>query len=81
MAMYQDLRPGDSIQIGAAVITVEAKSGTRARLKIDSPDDVRVIRAEDAGAEIAKPAAPSAPKQMASAAKPPQLAVPALNFG
>lgn len=82
MAMFQDLRPGDSIRVGATTITVQAKSGARSRLRIDSPEDVQVIRAEDAGADVATPA-PRAPEvtPTAKAPQPPSLAVPALKFG
>lgn len=82
MAMFQDLRPGDSIRIGSTTITVQAKSGARSRLRIDSPEDVQVIRAEDAGPDVAN-TAPRAPGMVPSAKvpTPPPLAVPALKFG
>jgi hypothetical protein len=78
MAMFQDLRPGDAIRIGDSTITVQAKSGSRARLRIDSAQDVQVIRAEDAGGDVSN--TPRAPAKT-SAPVAPSLAVPALKFG
>jgi hypothetical protein len=82
MAMFQDLRPGDSIRVGTTTITVQAKTGARARLRIDSPEDVQVVRAEDASSDVAD-TTPRAPGMTPSApaAKPTSLAVPALKFG
>lgn len=82
MAMFQDLRPGDSIRIGSTTITVQAKSGARSRLRIDSSEDVQVIRADDTGADVANQT-PRAPGMTpgAKAPTPPPLAVPALKFG
>lgn len=82
MAMFQDLRPGDSVRIGTTVITVQAKTGGRARLRIDSQDDVQVIRAEDAGSDVATPAgAPGLGPAAPAPRSPPLPAVPALKFG
>jgi hypothetical protein len=36
MALYRDLKPGDSCIIGDAMVTLESKSGQRARLRIDT---------------------------------------------
>lgn len=82
MAMFQDLRPGDSVRIGSTVITVQAKTGGRARLRIDSQEDVQVIRAEDADSDVAKPVSapgirPAAPSNSSTTLP----AVPALKFG
>lgn len=51
MAMFIELRPGESVEIGDTRITIESKSGARSRLKIDSPGDVRVQRSDDAQRE------------------------------
>lgn len=44
MALYQDLKKGDSLDIddGRVVITVEEKTGSRTRVKIDADRSVKV---------------------------------------
>lgn len=85
MAMFVELRPGETVEIGKAKITIEAKSGSRSRLRIDSLDDVRVQRADDAirdGAGSA-PTAPSpspSPQHERNNNKKPQIDVPLLTI-
>jgi hypothetical protein len=46
MALYLDLAPGDSLRIGHdTVLKMEAKSGQRARVRIESKHDVRHLKA------------------------------------
>lgn len=46
MALYLDLAVGDSLRIGPdTVIKMEAKSGQRARVRIESKHDVRHLKA------------------------------------
>lgn len=40
MALFLDIEPGDTVRIGQSSIVLEAKSGRRARLRIDSTEDV-----------------------------------------
>lgn len=44
MGMRIDLRAGDKIQIGDVTITLEEKSGQRARLNVEAPDSVRIAK-------------------------------------
>jgi len=41
-----DIRPGESVKIGEAVITLEDKSGKVARLSIDAPKSVPIDRVQ-----------------------------------
>lgn len=45
MAVYMDLAPGDTLTIGKSRIRLERKSGQRARLMIDSREDIDRIKA------------------------------------
>lgn len=81
MAMFVELRPGETVEIGKAKITIEAKSGSRSRLRIDSLDDVRVQRVDDAirdGVGSAPPAASPSPQHERNNNKKPQIDVPLL---
>ena len=50
-----ELRVGDSVSVGDAVITLQEKSGQRARLRVTAPPSVRVDPpAKTAGREMAK---------------------------
>ncbi len=42
MGMRIDLRPGDRVQVGDIIVTLEEKSGQRARLNIEAPESVRI---------------------------------------
>lgn len=44
-----DLRPGQSITIGDATVTLEAKSGQLARLAVEAPKSMPVARVQPAG--------------------------------
>lgn len=46
MALYLDLAPGAAVRVGETTITVEAKSGSRTRLRIEGPDRVQQITPE-----------------------------------
>ena len=50
-----ELRVGDTVSIGDAVITLQEKSGQRARLRVVAPPGVRVEPpARTAGSELAR---------------------------
>lgn len=50
-----ELRVGDSVSIGDAVVTLQEKSGQRARLRVVAPPGVRVDPpARTAGSDLAK---------------------------
>ena len=49
---FYDLMPGDTVTIGNSRVTVEAKTGQRARLKIESNEPVQRGRPERA---VARP--------------------------
>lgn len=83
MAMFVELRPGETVEIGKAKITIEAKSGSRSRLRIDSLDDVRVQRVDDAirdGAVGATPSPSPSPQHERNNNKKPQIDVPLLTI-
>ncbi len=83
MAMFVELRPGETVEIGKAKITIEAKSGSRSRLRIDSLDDVRVQRVDDAirdGAGGAPPSPSPSPQHERNNNKKPQIDVPLLTI-
>lgn len=46
MALYLDVGPADVLRIGGVTVTVERKTGSRARLRIENADDVRLLRNE-----------------------------------
>lgn len=41
MPLYRDVQPGDELRIGDTVISIEAKTGQRTRLRIDSAHEVQ----------------------------------------
>lgn len=49
---FYDLRPGETITIGESRVTLEAKSGQRARLKVESNEPMQLGRPERA---VARP--------------------------
>lgn len=49
MALILSRKPGESIDIGNAVIQVVSVAGNRVRIAIQAPPDVRVLRSELAG--------------------------------
>lgn len=56
--LKMDLRPGESIKVGSAIITLEAKSGQLARLSIQADKSVPVSRVDQQqGSSAAKIAA------------------------
>lgn len=58
MAVYQELAPGDTLLIGSGTrIRLERKSGGRARLRIESDQDVDRVKAGEPLPTPAKPAA------------------------
>lgn len=68
MALFLNVLPGESLTIGRTRITLEDKAGRRARLRIESPDDVHH---EKAGSP-----ALSAPKSAPAARDIPTLRPP-----
>lgn len=77
MAVFLDVPVGDSVRIGNSTVTVEEKSGRRARLRIDTREDVSLERAgavrrpETVAPQAHAPAAVPAPS-----AQPPILTRP-----
>ena len=43
-----DLRPGQSLSIGDAIVTLESKSGQVARLAVEAPKSIAVKRVSEA---------------------------------
>lgn len=76
MAVYMELSQGDTLVIGNSRIRLERKSGQRARLMIDSTDDIDRIKAGDAVPAAKAPPASTAPRAAAPFLKRP---VPAAN--
>jgi hypothetical protein len=75
MAVFLDVPVGDSVRIGNSTITVEEKSGRRARLRIDTREDVSLERA--GAMRRVEPAPPSA-QPAPSAPTPPVLTRPVI---
>lgn len=44
MALYLDVGPDDVLRIGESFLTIERKSGARARLRIMSTSEVELMR-------------------------------------
>ena len=40
--LLKDMEVGDAVAVGNAIITIEAKTGRRVRLRIEAPKSVRV---------------------------------------
>jgi hypothetical protein len=61
MAVYMELSQGDTLVIGNSRIRLERKSGQRARLMIDSTEDIDRIKFGDVvpAASVTPPPAPS----------------------
>lgn len=47
MALHLDVEPGDTIRIGNTLVRMERKNGRRARLSIDSSEDIAQYKAGD----------------------------------
>lgn len=47
MAVVMELSVGDSLVIGKSIIRLDRKNGSRARLVIDSSEDIERIKAGD----------------------------------
>lgn len=66
MALFLELEAGDVVNIGPhTTVRMEAKSGKRTRLRIESTEDVKQVRSGEA------PPAPAAIQR--HAAEPPQV--------
>ncbi len=52
-----DLKPGQAIAIGDAIITLEAKSGQLARLSVQADKSIPVRKVQEQGASVASMAA------------------------
>lgn len=61
MAVYQELTQGDTLIVGSSRIRLERKSGQRARLMIDSDEDIEVVKAGDSMPDAPADASPPAP--------------------
>ncbi len=57
MSVFLELAHGDTLMIGSTRIVMERKSGQRARLKIDSTEDIERIKAGQPVPTAAKQAA------------------------
>ena len=56
MALHIEVEPGDSIRIGPhTTVRMERKSGQRARLRIDSTEDIAQYKAGEAVPAIESP--------------------------
>jgi hypothetical protein len=74
MALFLELEPGDQVRIGkTTVVRMERKSGQRARLRIQSTDDVDHVKA---GGEAAAPT----PAEPSAAATAPAAVAPGAPF-
>jgi hypothetical protein len=71
MAVYMELSQGDTLVIGNSRIRLERKSGQRARLMIDSADDIDRIKAGDAVPAAKATPAPVTPRAAAPFLKRP----------
>lgn len=67
MALFLDVDHGETIVIGGSRITLQKKSGTRARLRIDSEEEVHL----DRGMQGEGAPAPDAPEPSPQAAPDP----------
>lgn len=56
MPLYRDVQPGDELRIGDTVISIEAKTGQRTRLRIDS---VHEVQHRKAGARLSQAPVPT----------------------
>ena len=67
MAVFIELAPGDTLVIGRSRVRMERKTGQRARLAIESPEDVERIKAGETipaiHASLAVPAQPATPQR------------------
>jgi hypothetical protein len=62
MAVFQELTPGDTLLIGGTTrIRLEHKSGGRARLRIESDQDIERVKAGDPVPATTTAQAPPAP--------------------
>lgn len=59
MAVVMELSVGDSLVIGKSIIRLDRKNGSRARLVIDSAENIERIKAGDRQPNDAKPALPA----------------------
>lgn len=46
MAFYTDMAPGDTLVINGTIVTLEKKSGKRARLRVEGDAEVRRVPAK-----------------------------------
>lgn len=60
MAVYMELSQGDTLMIGKSRIRLERKSGQRARLMIDSAEDIERIKEGEPVPSTAPSSAPTA---------------------
>lgn len=82
MPVFRDVKPGDVLRIGDTVIEVEYKSGARARLRIDSPLEVKHQMAQAASMTRPAPIAPTtAPRDAVASHTLPRLTRPSLVAG
>lgn len=61
MALFREVKPGDTLRIGDTTIVVDRKSGQTTRLRIDTPLKIQQTKAGQAPA-ASTPAVTAAPK-------------------
>lgn len=57
---FYELRPGETLEVGGSRITLELKSGQRARLRVESDVPTRKLSADAATAPLPAPRPPPA---------------------
>lgn len=73
MAVYMDLQQGDTLLVGNSRIRLERKSGQRARLMIDSTEDIERVKAGEPVPATRKAAPAAAPFLKRPQPQPPEL--------
>lgn len=58
MAAYVEMAAGDALVIGKSIIKLERKAGQRARLAVDTSEDIEHIKAADRAQSGAQQPAP-----------------------
>lgn len=69
---FFELRPGETVEIGAARVTLEQKSGQRARLRVESDQPTRHVKERAPELQRAAPAPTSPPLAGVAALRPPK---------
>lgn len=70
MALHIDMEPGDTVRIGRSLVRMERKAGRRARLSIDSADDIAHYKAGDPVPDVIRKLGLPRQQNRTGAAKP-----------